>query len=138
MRRDLAIIGPGKVGTAIGILAAGAGWSVKAVGGRNLLRAQAAAEAISPETQGLSLIEAAAAGDLVLLTVSDDCIASLCSEVAAAGALRNGAIVAHCCGGLDSGALGSARDAGCAVASCHPLQTFPNVEAAMARTRSKR
>lgn len=131
MRRDLAIIGPGKVGTAIGILAARAGWCVKAVGGRDLARAKAAAQAISPEARGVSPTEAAGAAGLVLLTVSDDAISNLCRELASARAFEKGAIVAHCSGGLSSSELASAREAGCAVASCHPLQTFPNTEAAM-------
>ncbi len=133
MKRDIAIIGPGKVGTAIGILAARAGWCVKAVGGRDLTRAESAALAISPETRGVSLSEAASGAGLVLLTVSDDAINSVCDELASAGALTKGSIVAHCCGALSSDELASARQAGCAVASCHPLQTFPNTEAATER-----
>ncbi len=133
MRRDIAIIGPGKVGTAIGILASRAGWCVKAVGGRDLVIAQATAAAISPETRGVSLSEAAHGAGLVLLTVSDDAISSVCGELVSAGALAKGSIVAHCCGALSSDELASARQAGCAVASCHPLQTFPNTEAAAER-----
>ena len=133
-RPGLVIIGPGKVGRALGVLAARGGWPVAAVGGRNRQRAAKAAAAISPDVQVGSPAEVAAAGRLILLTVSDDAVRSVCEQLAAAGAFASGAIVAHCCGALDSEVLASAKDkCGCLVASCHPLQTFPTVEAAMDR-----
>ena len=133
-RERLAIIGPGKVGTALGVLAGRAGWPVAAVGGRNLAAAREAAAAIGPEVRAGSAAEAAAAGQLVLLTVSDDAIETVCDQLAAAGALGRGSIVAHCCGALSSEVLSSAREKCiCLVASMHPLQTFPTVEAAIER-----
>jgi predicted short-subunit dehydrogenase-like oxidoreductase (DUF2520 family) len=71
---------------------------------------------------------------LVLLTVPDEAIAAVCGELAAAGALRPGAIVAHCSGALGSDALAAARDrCGCAVGSLHPLQTFPSPDEGVRR-----
>lgn len=45
---DIAIIGPGKVGVAIGVLASKAGWTVAALGGRNPERTAEAAAVIGP------------------------------------------------------------------------------------------
>lgn len=126
---DIAIVGPGKVGTAIGILATKAGRAVTAVGGRNAARTAQAAAAIGRGTKACTPRQAAGAAGLVLLTVSDDAIGSVCDELAAAFA--KGAVVAHCSGALDSAVLASARGRGCAVGSMHPLQTFPTVTAAV-------
>jgi predicted short-subunit dehydrogenase-like oxidoreductase (DUF2520 family) len=50
-----------------------------------------------------------------------------------ARALARGTVVAHCSGALSSECLDPAREElGCRVASFHPLQSFPTVEAALA------
>lgn len=128
----LAIIGPGKVGIALGVLAARAGWPVVAVGGRDSDRTSKAAEIISSEARPCTPAQAAAQGQLVLLTVSDDAIQPVCDELAEAGAFRPGTIVAHCCGALDSEILSSAaKKCSCLPVSMHPLQTFPTVDSAI-------
>ena len=153
----ISIIGPGKVGTALGVLCARAGWPLRAVAGRDLAKARAGTRAIAlalreslvrrashpaPRSGSrlarladlpLSPVEAARAGELVLLTVPDDAIGPLCRRLADAGAFRKGAIVAHCSGALGSDVLAPARDCGCHVGSMHPLQTFPTVEAALGK-----
>jgi len=129
---ELSIIGPGKVGTALGVLCARAGWKVTAVGGGGRNAAQAAARAIGNSTRVCSAAEAAGAADVVLITVPDDMIAAVCHELAAARAFRDGAVVAHCCGAMGSDVLVEARACGADVGSIHPLQTFPTVEAALA------
>jgi len=129
---DISIIGPGKVGTALGVLAARASLTVAAVAGGGPGRAAAAAEAIDFEVGVCSPVDAAGAGGLVLLTVPDDAIADLCAELARRQAFNPGTTVAHCSGALGSDVLAPARDqCGCLVGSMHPLQTFPTVEAAI-------
>jgi predicted short-subunit dehydrogenase-like oxidoreductase (DUF2520 family) len=132
--RELSIIGPGKVGQALGLLAAKAGYRVVAIGARDLERAKVAAGAIGDDVIACGSAEAAAAAGMVLLTVSDDAIASVCARIAEADAFRKGAVVAHCCGALGSDVLAPARDwCGCFIGSMHPLQTFPTVRAAIER-----
>jgi len=131
---DIAIVGGGKVGTAVGILAARAGLNVVAVGGRNADATQEAAKRIGADGRACSAAEAARAGGLVLLTVPDDAIEAVCRDLAEANAFAEGAIVAHSSGALGSDALSTARDAcGAAIGSMHPLQTFPTTEAALDR-----
>ncbi len=127
----IAIIGPGVVGTALGTLAARAGVSIAAIGGRDISAARAAAGRIGEGVRGCGLTEAAGAGQLVLLTVSDDAIEEVCTHLAGAQALSPDAIVLHCSGALSSEVLGTADRMGCAVGSLHPLQTFPTVDAAV-------
>jgi predicted short-subunit dehydrogenase-like oxidoreductase (DUF2520 family) len=143
---DISIIGPGKVGQTLGILACRAGWPVCAVAGRTLAGSRSGARAIHraaatavenaaaarPVPRALSPLDAARAGGLLLLTVPDDAIEPLCGTLAAAGAFRRGGIVAHCSGALGSDVLRPAERAGCHVGSLHPLATFPTVPAAVA------
>ena len=129
---DMAIIGPGKVGTALGVLAAGEGIHVTAVGARRIEQARAAAERIGDGARPCTPTEAAGAAGLVLLTVNDAAIAALCDELAGAGAFAPGSSVVHCSGALGSDVLASARErCGCRLASMHPLQTFATVDSAV-------
>jgi predicted short-subunit dehydrogenase-like oxidoreductase (DUF2520 family) len=130
----ISIIGPGKVGTALGVLAVRGGLRVVAVGGRDAGKVEAAAKAIGPGVKACGIEEAARAGGLVLLTVPDDAIQAVCKGLAGAGAFRRGAIAAHCSGAMGSEVLVAAKEkCGCHVGSMHPLQTFPTVEAAVAK-----
>jgi predicted short-subunit dehydrogenase-like oxidoreductase (DUF2520 family) len=134
MTREVAIIGPGRVGTAIGVLARQGGYRVTAVGGRDLEKTRRAAARIGPGVAAESVTAAAAGARLVLLTVADDAITEVAGELAASGVLKGVEVLAHCSGALPGEALAVARDAaGCAVGSAHPLQTFPSVDGALAR-----
>lgn len=130
---ELVILGPGRVGTALGTLAFQQGYPIAALGGRDRVRLEAAAQRMGHPRVGLPE-EVAGIGRIVILAVSDDAIESLCRQIAEADAFAHGAIVAHCSGALDSSVLRSAQErCGCRIASIHPLQTFPTVEAAIAR-----
>ena len=128
---QMAIIGPGKVGTAIGLLARRAGWPVVAVAGRSHRRAARAARIIGRGVRACTAAKAAGMAKLVLLTVPDEQIKAVCDGLAAEATFSAGSIVAHCCGALSSDILASARRGGCSVGSMHPLATFPTVQAAV-------
>ena len=64
---------------------------------------------------------------MVLLTIPDDVIAAVARELAEAGVVPAGHVVAHCSGALPSEVLAPLADAGALTASMHPLQTFPSV-----------
>ncbi len=127
---DIAIVGPGKVGTALGILALHAGLNVTTVGGRDARKTRQAAMRIGSSVRACNVAQAGGAG-LILITVSDDAIAQVAEELAASEAIRPGDIVAHCSGALPSSVLQPLANLGCHIASIHPLQTFPTVEAAL-------
>lgn len=128
----LSIIGPSKVGTAIGVLARRAGYQIAAIGGRDPAKTTTAAEQIGGGVKAGTPFNAAGAGELVLLAVSDDAIQEVCTELAEAGAFADGAVVGHCSGALGSDILRAAQDrCGCHIASIHPLQTFPTAQSAI-------
>ncbi|MDH3637091.1 MAG: DUF2520 domain-containing protein [Gammaproteobacteria bacterium] len=127
----VAIIGPGRVGTAIGVLAPRYGYRVVGVGGRRLETARRAAELIEGDPVACDILTAAARAELVLLTVSDDSIGTVAAELVEHEALEEGASVVHLSGALSSTVIAAVRQLGCYVASAHPMQTFSNVESAI-------
>ncbi|MDY7011405.1 MAG: Rossmann-like and DUF2520 domain-containing protein [Planctomycetota bacterium] len=129
---DIVIIGPGKVGRTLAILAGRAGWPVAGIGARDEDKARAAAEDVGPDVRAGKIEQIAPMGQLVLLTVSDDAIEPLCRHLAETGCFGRGAVVAHCCGAIASDVLSPARElCGAAIGSMHPLQTFPDVDAVL-------
>ena len=62
----------------------------------------------------------------------DRAIPVVAIQVASGGALRRGAVVAHCSGALPAGVLAGVRAGGGWPGSIHPLQTFADVETAIA------
>jgi predicted short-subunit dehydrogenase-like oxidoreductase (DUF2520 family) len=130
----IVVIGPGTVGETLAVLASKAGYRVVGVAARSIEHAMAAAERVGPTVRVGTAEEIAPAGGLVLLTVGDDAIEPLCRLLAAKGCFTRGSIVAHCSGALPSGILAPARElCGAHIASMHPFQTFPNVQAGLER-----
>jgi len=133
-RPDIGIIGPGVVGTTLGVLAARAGYRIAGLAGRTESKTRRAAGRIGEGVGTGSPAEIAGAAGLVLLTVPDDAIEPVCKALAEGGCFQAGAVVAHCSGALASEILAPARElCGAVIASMHPLQTFPNVDAGIKR-----
>ncbi len=131
IKPDISIIGAGVVGTALGVLAARAGYRVAAIASRRKASARKAAAAIG-QGRVASIGEVARTARFLLLTVNDDAIAPLAAELARTQALQPGTLVAHCSGALGSDVLEIlANRCGALTASMHPLQTFPTVQAAV-------
>jgi predicted short-subunit dehydrogenase-like oxidoreductase (DUF2520 family) len=128
---DVAVIGAGRVGTAVGVLLLRAGHRIVAVSGRTSTRERVARHL--PGVDVVDLPAAAAAGELVILGVPDDHIASVAGEVASAGAVRSGQWFAHFSGATPLAALDALRERGGRRLSIHPLQTVPDVESAIER-----
>ncbi|MBI4201766.1 MAG: DUF2520 domain-containing protein [Chloroflexi bacterium] len=127
----IGFIGAGRVGMALAVGLAKAGYQVAAVASRTYPAAQALAAHVG--AQGLAPLpckaerepsEVVAACDIVFLTVPDDAIA----EAAAALPWRTGQAAVHCSGALSSEALEGARQQGATVGCFHPLQTFATRE----------
>lgn len=125
------VVGPGRVGTALGAALAGGGQSVVAVAGRTAGPTRSLTQFIEavPHATAMSVVGVAQAADLVLLTVGDDELATLVRGVAADDAVRPGSRWVHTSGRHGAGVLRPIALAGGRVAACHPAQTFPTPEA---------
>ena len=128
---DVAVVGAGRVGTALAVLLGRAGHRIVAASGREDSRARV--EAWLSDVPFLPPAQAARAAQVVLLAVPDDAIAPACHEIAAAAGFAEGAFVAHLSGAAPLLALGPARAAGAHVLSMHPVQTVPDVESGIER-----
>ena len=126
----IAILGLGKVGTAVGYLLKSAGYKIVAV-------ADPSSAAL---TKGISFTggiafespsEAAAQATCTIITTIDDAIASVCYEIVKSGAVKPGDKVIHMSGAGGLELLAPARQAGAQVASIHPIQSFADVEGAI-------
>lgn len=131
-RENVAIIGLGRAGTAIGHLLSRAGYPIVAVTSRSrsTLRDRVRYTGGKAFTAAGNA-EAASLATCILIATPDDAIASVCDEITRQGAVHPGDKVIHLsgAGGLDL--LASARAVGASVASIHPLQSFADVESAI-------
>lgn len=122
---DVAVVGAGRVGTALAVLLGRAGHRVVAVSGREASRARA--ETWLPGVPFVPAPEAAREAAMVLLGVPDDAISSVCERIAGTGGFGPDRSVAHLSGAAPLAALDPARRAGARTLAMHPLQTFPDV-----------
>lgn len=128
---DLAIVGAGKVGTALAVLLSRAGHRVIGASGRDPSRDRV--RRFLPGVPFVPPAEATADSDVVIFGVPDDRIAGVCADLAARGAFRRGHTVVHLSGSVSLEALAAAVAGGARALSIHPLQTFPDVETAIER-----
>lgn len=126
----VAIIGMGKVGTAVGFLLRSAGYSIEAIADRFPAALNKGVTYTGGKPCATST-EAARLADCVIITTGDDDIAAVCAEIAISGGIDRGGKVIHMsgAGGLDL--LDTARRAGAHVASIHPIQAFADVTGAI-------
>lgn len=120
-RTSIAFVGAGKVGCSLArFLAGGEGVGLAGFFSRSAASAQDAA-AFAGGRAFDELDELVAAADVVFVTTPDDAISQVAGELAGCGVSLAGKLVAHCSGATSSEALATCREAGAAVASCHPL-----------------
>jgi predicted short-subunit dehydrogenase-like oxidoreductase (DUF2520 family) len=131
-KENIAIIGLGKTGTAVGYLLRKAGHPVVAVtcSSHTFLHDRiryTGGKAFTADANA----EAASLATCIFITTPDDSIAPVCREIVKKGGIKPGDKVIHMsgAGGLDL--LESARKAGAKVASIHPLQSFADIEGAI-------
>jgi predicted short-subunit dehydrogenase-like oxidoreductase (DUF2520 family) len=132
LKENVAIIGLGKTGTAVGYLLRRAGYPIVAVTCRSHSSLQdriryTGGKAFAAEANA----EAASLATCIFIATPDDTVSSVCSAIAQQGGFKPGDKVIHLsgAGGLDL--LEPARQAGAAVACIHPIQSFADVEAAI-------
>ncbi len=136
--RSVAIIGPGRIGQAMGRLLAQAGIPIAFIAARNPAAARRAARFIGMgKPVGLAdprLLDA----PVLLITTSDSAIAPVARKLAKqgkGGKAWQGKVVLHTCGSLPSAALRPLKLRGAAIGSLHPYQTVPSPQAGVRNLR---
>jgi predicted short-subunit dehydrogenase-like oxidoreductase (DUF2520 family) len=120
----VSIVGAGRVGGAIGIALARAGYTVTAAWSRSRTGRQRAHRLL--DVPVLEPADTARAGDVVFLSVPDDAIAEMTEQLAPG--LHKGQFVVHTSGGTSLHVLEPLREAGVRTGCLHPLQTIADAE----------
>ena len=122
-RSVISVVGCGRVGGAIGLALQRAGYTVSAAWSQSRAGRQRAHRILDVPVLA-DPAEVAGAGDVVIVAVPDEAIASTAEQLAPG--LRSRAFVVHTSGGTSVAALGAAAQAGARTASAHPLQSVPD------------
>jgi predicted short-subunit dehydrogenase-like oxidoreductase (DUF2520 family) len=128
MKPSFAIVGCGKVGTALGIFLTRRGYRAVGLYSRSLSSARQLAESVGEKCVFEKPWEAARQADTVFITTPDDAIQGTCDRISQAGGFKNTARVFHCSGALPSTILASAKTCDAIIASMHPLQSFASAD----------
>ncbi|MDX9821286.1 MAG: DUF2520 domain-containing protein [Syntrophales bacterium] len=129
-RPSAAFIGLGKVGTALACSLHDAGYAIRAVHDPRPDAMERAARHTGARRCGTAE-EAAGFAEMVFLSTPDDRIEEVCRRLADAGAVCSGKRVLHLSGACGLDLLAPARRCGAVTGCIHPLQSFPDVDAAL-------
>lgn len=120
----VAVVGCGRVGTALAVHLSASGYPIAALVSRSLDSARRAAAGCGAPPTAEMPGRIAASADVVFITTPDGTIEAACRELTAQGSIRPGMVVLHCSGALPSSELDAAKGGGAHVGSLHPLQSF--------------
>lgn len=119
----IGVVGAGRVGAVLAAALRSAGHDIVAVAGESdASRGRAAA--LLPGVPVRKPTAVARACDLLLLTVPDDMLGNVVTQLAASGAIGEGQLVAHTSGRHGLSVLRPAADVGAQVLALHPAMTF--------------
>jgi predicted short-subunit dehydrogenase-like oxidoreductase (DUF2520 family) len=128
MENSLAIVGAGRVGSALGRRLSELGWKIGAVVTRSGASARRAVRLIGAGKACAGMTRRIFASRVILIATPDDEIALVAQELARLGEEQlAGSVVLHTSGALDSEVLEAVRKRGAKVGSLHPLQSFSGV-----------
>ena len=129
-KQAIAIIGAGKVGSALALLLNKQGYDIVGIAiGKNPADKRLADDLRVAVTRRPEEITVKA--DVVFITTPDRLIVPVTEEIRTKGGFREGHIVLHTSGSQPAEDLRAAGEAGAFVASMHPLQSFANVNMAI-------
>lgn len=133
--QPIAIVGPGRVGQALGRLLNEEGFPVAFVTARRFAAARRAVSFIGAGVavgmQARELTEAS----VILLTTSDAALAPVARNLARLRKDWRGRVILHTSGSLPASVLLPFKRRGGAIGSLHPFQTIPNPEAGVRNLR---
>jgi predicted short-subunit dehydrogenase-like oxidoreductase (DUF2520 family) len=128
MRKSLAIVGAGRVGSSLGRSLHELSWEIGAVVTRNEASARRAARFIGAGKPCAGMTRRILESPLILIATPDRAIAEVAQVLARIGGEElRGKIVLHTSGALESSVLKAANDLGAETGSMHPLQSFTGV-----------
>jgi predicted short-subunit dehydrogenase-like oxidoreductase (DUF2520 family) len=128
MKPSFAVIGCGRVGTALAKYLAKSGYVSAGLASKSPASAKRVADLIGASGFSDVLWEAAKKADIIFITTPDGAIKSACDSISEKNGFKSGSVVFHCSGALSSTELLSAKTSGAYIGSMHPLQSFASTE----------
>jgi predicted short-subunit dehydrogenase-like oxidoreductase (DUF2520 family) len=128
-RLGVAIVGPGRLGQALGKLLKQAGVPILFVVARRLAAARRAVRFMGCGIPVEMTDTRVMAAPIILLTTADSALAEVATALATRASGHNalsGKVVLHTCGSLPSSVLRPLKRRGASIGSLHPFQTVPN------------
>jgi len=130
----IGVVGAGRVGAVLASALRSAGHQVVAAAGDSDA-SQSRIATLLPGVPRRKPTAVSRACDLLLLTVPDDMLANVVTQLAASGAIREGQYVAHTSGRHGLAVLQPAADLGAHVIALHPAMTFTGTALDLPRLR---
>jgi predicted short-subunit dehydrogenase-like oxidoreductase (DUF2520 family) len=125
-KQGVAIVGPGRLGQALGMLLRRAGVPVLFVVARRVTAARRAVRFIGAG-QAISLSHPAVTqAPVVLLTTTDAALGPVAQSLSRMKNDWSGKVVLHTCGSVAASVLSPLKRRGAAIGCIHPYQTIPN------------
>jgi predicted short-subunit dehydrogenase-like oxidoreductase (DUF2520 family) len=123
----IGVVGAGRVGAVVSAALRRAGHEIVAAAGESAASRERIA-ALLPGVRGAKPTDVARACDLLLLTVPDDMLENVITQLVGAGAIRPGQVVCHTSGRHGLAVLASATAVGARPIAMHPAMTFTGTE----------
>jgi predicted short-subunit dehydrogenase-like oxidoreductase (DUF2520 family) len=124
MKPSFAIVGCGKVGTALGIFLTRAGYPSAGFASKSISSARHVADIVHSDHFSDVPWDITRHADVVFITTPDSAIKDTCNTISQNTGFADNAFVMHCSGALASSVLSSAKTCGAWIGSMHPLQSF--------------
>ncbi|MGD8536647.1 MAG: DUF2520 domain-containing protein [Candidatus Aminicenantes bacterium] len=121
---EISIIGAGRLGTSLGVALSKKGYRIKFLSCRTSLSAEESRKIIGEGKASTDNIQAARAGDIVILCLPDEEIVKVAKELDDARIRWSAKFIFHCSGLLSSEVLQPLKAKGALTASIHPVQSF--------------
>ena len=135
MHPPVAIIGAGRVGTAIGALLHQQGFPIRGVVRRRLDLAEEAVRLIGAGTPTTDPVIGAKGAEVVFLTVPDRAIGDMAAVLGGGRQFERGDLLVHTSGALSADALRAPGTERALHLSLHPIQTIAEPQSGAARLR---
>ena len=119
----IGVVGAGRVGAVVAAALRSAGHDVVAAAGDSAASLHRI-ETLLPGVRHAKPTDVARACDLLLLTVPDDMLENVVTQLVGAGAIREGQVVCHTSGRHGLAVLASATEIGARPIAMHPAMTF--------------
>ncbi len=128
MKPSFAIVGCGRVGTALAIFLTRAGYRAVGFASKSISSAKQVANRVGSDRFSNVPWEITPGADIVFITTPDSAIPDTCNKISQNIGFSGDAVVIHCSGALASSVLSSAKDCGAWIGSMHPLQSFASAD----------